>query len=114
MSVTPLADRLVKVTLQGRLDSAGVDRVEVRFLAHLIPDGNSAVVDLSEVDFVASMGIRMLVSAARGLYPRQAKLALYGAQPSVLQVLEAVSLRQVMSVCTTEAEARSAIATPVD
>ena len=107
MTVVSLGDRVVKVTLVGRLDTQSVGRVETQFLAHLAPD--NAIVDLSGVDFVASMGIRMLVSAAKSLRTRKAKLALYGAQPRVLQVLEAVSLQQIVPICATEAEALATV-----
>ena len=110
MTVVSLGDRVVKVTLVGRLDTQSVGRVETQFIAHLAPGPNNAIVDLSGVDFVASMGIRMLVSAAKTLRTRQAKLALYGAQPRVLQVLEAVSLQQIVPICPTEAEALATVA----
>ena len=47
------------------------------------------------------------------LRARQAKLALYGVQPRVLQVFEAVSLQQIVPICATEAEAVAAV-TPVN
>jgi anti-anti-sigma factor len=114
MDISPIRERLVKVTLAGRLDSPGVNRVETRFLASLVPGGNSAIVDLSQVDFVSSMGIRMIVAAARGLKMRQATLALYGAQELVNEVFEMVSLRQIISICSTEEEALAAVASPVN
>jgi anti-anti-sigma factor len=110
MIVASLGEHLVKVTLIGRLDTSGVDRVETRFVAQLVPGSNNAVIDLSEVDFVASMGIRMLVSAAKSLRSRQAKLALYGARPQVLQVFEAITLQKIIPICATEAEALAAVA----
>lgn len=112
MNVIPLGDHLVKVTFVGRLDTPGVGGVETRFVAHLVPEANSAIVDLSGVDFVTSLGIRLLVSAARSLRTRRAKLALYGAQDRVRQVFEAVALQQIMPICATEAEALAAVATP--
>src|SRR5215468_7247934 len=80
MQIAPLAERHVKVTLAGRLDTPGADSIETRFLASLIPDANNAIIDMSQVDFISSMGIRMLVSAARSLKMRQAMLAMYGVQ----------------------------------
>ena len=112
MDVSPIGDRLLRVTLTGRLDTPGVDRIETRFIAALVPGGNSAVVDLSQVDFVASMGIRMLVSAARSLRSKQAALALYGVQDRVNQVFELVALQKVIPVCPTETEALAAVASP--
>jgi anti-anti-sigma regulatory factor len=56
------------------------------------------------------MGIRMLVSTARNLRTRQAKLVLYGGPRSVLQVFEAVALQKIIPICATEAEALEAVA----
>lgn len=109
MIVSSLGERLVKVALVGRLDTAGVSRVEAGFLAQLVPGATSAIVDLSQVDFVASMGLRMLVSAARDLKVRQAKLVLYGAQRPVMQVFEAVALNKFIHICSEETEALAAI-----
>ena len=39
--------------------------IENCFVAATVPGGQSAIVDLSRVEFVASMGIRMFVSVAR-------------------------------------------------
>jgi anti-sigma B factor antagonist len=110
MDVSSLGDRLVRVRLTGRLDSQGVDRVETRFVASIVPGGNSAIVDLSQVDFVSSMGIRMLVSTARTLKTRQASLAVFGAPDRVNQVFEAISLSKLLPICATENEALAAVA----
>ena len=110
MDISPIREGLVKITLNGRLDTPGVDRVEARFLASLVPDGNSAIVDLSHVGFVSSLGIRMIVSAAKSLRTQKATLAVYGVQERVNQVFEIVSLGQVISICSTESEALAAVA----
>jgi len=100
-----LSDSLTKITLAGRLDTPGVDKVETRFLAAVVPPARHVIVDLSGVDFVASMGIRMLVSVARSLTSRRAKIALYGVQPMVGEIFEHVSLSDIMPVVATEPEA---------
>jgi len=112
MEITAVGPRLVKVTITGRLDAPTVDSIETRFIASLVPAANSAVIDLTEVDFVASMGIRMLVLAANSLRTRKASIAVYGAQERVLQAFDAVSLEQILPICATEAEALAAVGTP--
>lgn len=112
MNVSSLGDRLVKISLVGRLDTPGVDRVETRFISQLVPGANSAIVDLSQVDFVASMGLRLLVTTAKNLKTRQAKLVLYGAQRPVLQVFEAVALNKIIPICSEEAEALALASAP--
>ena len=109
INVSSLGDRLVKVTLVGRLDASGVDRIETRFVAHLVPAANSAIVDLSQVDFIASMGLRMLVAASQSLRTREAKLVLFGVQPPVRQVFEAVALHKIIPIVSEEADALAAV-----
>jgi anti-anti-sigma factor len=109
MDISSLGERHVRVRLAGRLDTPGVDSIETRFLASIVPNGNNTIVDMSQVDFVSSMGIRMLVSAARSLKMRQAVLAIYGLQEQVHQVLELVSIHQIIPVCSTDAEAQAAV-----
>ena len=55
----------VKVALKGRLDTTGADRIESRMSAAIVPRGLNAIVDLSGVEFIGSMGVRMLISIAR-------------------------------------------------
>ena len=104
MQVEDLGE-VAKVCLIGRLDSPGVDRVETRFLASLVPAGKNAIVDLGQVSFVSSMGIRMLLSAAKSMRGRQARLILFGLQPRVKQVFDAVALTQIVPVRKSEDEA---------
>lgn len=109
MEVTELGDRLTRIILSGRLDTPGVDRVETLFVAAVVPGGKSTIVDLSRVEFVASMGIRMFISVARSLRHRQAKLALYGAQSMVNEVFANVSLHDIIPIVADETEAISAV-----
>jgi anti-sigma B factor antagonist len=105
MEVTQVGDKITKVTLKGRLDTPGVDKIEARFVATLVPAGKSAIVDLSGVEFVASMGLRMLISVARGMRQRQAKLALYGATSLVRETIDSVSLADIIPIGVDESEA---------
>jgi anti-sigma B factor antagonist len=61
------------------------------------------------VDFIASMGIRMFITAARSMALRHAKLALYGAQSMVNEVFEHVSMTDFIPVVENEAEAIAAV-----
>jgi anti-anti-sigma factor len=105
MSINPVEDRLVKVTFSGRLDAAAVDRVETRFVASVVPNGNSAIIDLSELEYIATLGVRMLVTVARSLRMKQAKMALYGVDEPVKWLFDTIALQQLVEICATEAEA---------
>ena len=109
MEVTGVDDNVTKVTLTGRLDTPGVEDIETRFVASLVPAGKSAIVDLSGVEFVASMGIRMLITVARSLHQRHARLVLYGPQSMVKKTLETVSLSEIIPIVGDQAEAIDAV-----
>ena len=109
IEVNELGGNDVKVTLRGRLDSPGVDRIETRFVAALVPRGRNAIVDLSQTEFVASMGVRMFISAARALNDRKARFVLFAPQELVREVFDTVSLGNIIVICENESEALSAL-----
>lgn len=111
MEVTELDPRLINIRFAGRLDTPGVDKIELRFTALLVPSGTSAVVDLSNVPFIASMGIRMFITVARSLGAKQARLALYAPQELVNEVFENASLRDILPICANADEAVAAVRT---
>jgi anti-sigma B factor antagonist len=98
-------DGISRVVLRGRLDTPGVGEIETRFTATLVPPARPAVVDLSDVDFVSSMGLRLLIGTARALALRKAKLVLFGARPLVAETLATAGLSGLIPMAADEAEA---------
>lgn len=109
MEISEVSNTLKKVVLIGRLDTPGVLGIEPRFVTGLVPGGKNAIVDLSRVDFISSMGIRMFISVARNMKDHQAKLALYAPQARVDEVLDAAAFRQLVPVCKDAAEATAVV-----
>lgn len=83
------------VRMHGRLDGPGVDRVETRFDVAVANGKQHALVDLGDVDFVASLGLRMFFTAVRGGLRHGKKIVFFGAQPGVRQVLEHAAFEKV-------------------
>lgn len=98
-------DQITKVSLAGRLDTAGVSRIQDRFADTIVPTGRHAVIDLSHVGFMASLGIRMLISTTRALSSKGGRIALYGANPAVMEIIETTSLNEIVPVAASEGEA---------
>ena len=109
MKIKDGSDGVVAVALIGRLDTPGVAGIELRFTATLVPRAARAVVDMSEVEFIGSMGIRMLISVARALSKKQGKLVLYNPQPMVEEVFNTVTLGEIISVQPDAAAALAAV-----
>jgi len=98
LQVGDAVDGILALALIGRLDTPGVDSIETQLTAHLVPGGARAMIDLSQVTFIGSGGIRMFITIARALARRGGKLVLYGAQPLVAQVFETTSLNTIVPV----------------
>ena len=98
MEITDTADGLVNVALIGRLDTPAVERIERDLAASLVPRGARAIVDLSRLEFVGSMGLRMFIALARDLARNNGKLVLYSPQPWVNVTFSTASLHSIIAV----------------
>lgn len=108
MLISDLGD-VRKVTLSGRMDAAGISEIETRFSAAIIPRGKPAVVDMTGVPFMASLGIRLLVSVTRALANKRARIALFGVTAGVRDVMEMTSLDKIIPIAATEDEAMALV-----
>jgi anti-anti-sigma factor len=99
------SDGLRRLALSGRLDLAGTEAIETRFAALTAGARQTAIVDLREVTFLASLGMRMLVSSARTLVSSGARLVLLGPQPAVRLALESAGLTSLLPIAGDDGEA---------
>jgi len=76
------------IKLIGKLDKKGTGEIENKFIDSCAGDKVRVVVDLSEVQFLVSAGIRLLKQTAKSLAKRSGKMALINPIPEVLHVLE--------------------------
>ena len=97
-----------KVTLAGKLDIAGAEVIDLP-LASVAGQRRNIVVDMSAVDFIASIGIRHLVMAAKTVARGAGKLVLLNPTPFVTEVLTTTGLETILPIVRTEAEALAAL-----
>jgi anti-anti-sigma factor len=109
MDISELGDNRVRVTLKGRLDTPGVGQIEGRFTAQLLPRRRHAMVDMSQVEFITSLGLRMLISTARLLGRDNARFVLFAPQEPVQEVFDSVSLAELIPIFADEADALKAL-----
>jgi len=62
MTIVPRADGITHVVLAGRLDSNAAEEISESFFQATAARGQSAIVDLSEVDFMVSRGIGLFLT----------------------------------------------------
>jgi anti-anti-sigma factor len=99
-------DEITYVSLRGRLDTEGVDEIELKFAGAVISSRQNAIVDFSGVTFMGSLGIRMLIGAGQALANHQAKIVVFAPQPNVLEAMESASLEEIIPVANSADEAR--------
>lgn len=97
------------VRLNGRLDAPGADQIGVRFTASGSAPGRHTMVDLSQVSFMASMGIRLLIATARAARARGSMFVMFGAPDLVHEVLVDSAIDQIIPLFGTEAEALKSV-----
>src|SRR5215467_8894681 len=109
ISISDFGDIGKKVTLTGKLDILGAQQIETP-LAALAGMRTNIVVDMVGVDFIASIGIRQLVMAAKAVTRGAGRLVLLNPKPLIADVLETSGLLGLLPIVTSDDEARAALA----
>jgi anti-sigma B factor antagonist len=88
--------RLIK--LVGKLDIIGVGAIETEFAGYCAGEHARVLVDLSEVSFLASIGIRLLTLNAKSIARRGGRMVLLQPTPEVRNVLEITGIPAIIPV----------------
>ena len=89
-------NNITRIVLKGRLDLEGTHAIDMKFTALAATRKAAVLVDMSEVNFIASIGMRTLMSSAKAQAMRGGKIVLYNAQPMVREALETAGVNQVI------------------
>jgi anti-anti-sigma factor len=98
LTVTELEDGIKIITLEGRMDIDGTQKIDTRLTVATASESANVIVDLSGVEFMSSIGIGVLVRSANALKQRQGKIVLLNPQPGVFKVLEATQINTVIPI----------------
>jgi len=88
--------RLIK--LDGTLDMNGTYAIEVEFVRHCAGENVRVLVDLSDVDYISSIGIPMLINTAKSVTSYGGKMAVFNPQKAVENILEITGILLVISI----------------
>jgi anti-anti-sigma factor len=86
------------IQLSGILDVQGVDAIGTKFAGYSSGDNSKVLVDLAEVEFLTSIGIRLLVTTAKSVASRGGKLALLNPNENVRGVLEMTGIMDIIPI----------------
>ncbi|MFA6561418.1 MAG: STAS domain-containing protein [Verrucomicrobiia bacterium] len=99
---------LSEIKLKGRMDAVWSDHV-ARALAECVRSGQHAIaLDMAEVDYISSAGIRILVLYSRQLKSIQGRFTVINASINVKKVLELAGLKALLHTETVKSAATAA------
>jgi anti-sigma B factor antagonist len=96
-SIVDLENGLAKVTLSGRMDLQGSMLIDPVF-AGIAAEKSRVVVDMSDVTFLASLGLRAILVSCKALAAKGGNLVLLNPQPVVENVLNISGISSIIPV----------------
>jgi anti-anti-sigma factor len=100
---------VVVLEVSGRLDSAGAAAFEEELLGRVAAGDRHIVVDCSDLRYINSAGLRVLLVAAKRLSADGGAIALAAASGQMRSVVEIVGFDSVFPVCDSVEEAKAAV-----
>jgi len=110
IEVQDLPAGITKVILRGRFDTTGAVAIELQ-LNTAASERPALVVDLSEVSFLSSYGIRVLLLGAKIAKSRRAKLVILCPDSHVGKVLRTAGMHELIPVFQRQDAALAALGT---
>jgi len=98
---TSLPGDILLVKLTGPLDIAGAGEIDMPF-SLISGKYNKVIVDLAGVTFLASIGIRVLVKAARAVGSRKGRLVVFSPTQDARKVLRSTGIDTIIPVVADE------------
>ncbi|MFZ2472448.1 MAG: STAS domain-containing protein [Methanothrix sp.] len=100
-------DNVPIVSVSGRIDGATYKDLET-ILNELIGQNKSEIVlDLEEVVYISSVGLRVLLAAQKKVRPKRGELKLVSLQPFVREVFEITGFTKLFTIYPNQGEALS-------
>lgn len=87
MQIDQMEGEITRLRLSGRMDYAGATGIDAKFM-EVAAGAKAVLVDMSKVEFLASMGIRTLIMAAKLMKARGDRLVMFNPEMMVAKVLQ--------------------------
>lgn len=98
LTISELDNGIKKIALGGRMDMFGTQDIETRLTAAAGSEAAYIIIDLSDVEFMASIGIGVIIRTANALNMRQGKMVLLNPRPNVMGALEKTLIHKVIPI----------------
>lgn len=92
--------------VDGKINSLTAPEFEIELERALLGEPKHLIVNLAQVDFLSSAGLRSILRIAKRLEKKELKLAFAGAGDLVAEVIRISGVDSLFPLCTTPQEAR--------
>lgn len=110
LEIVPMDATTTRLVLHGRLDALGCERVGTAFTAAASRAAGDVLIDLTRLEYIGSLGIRLLISNARMLQRHGRRMVIFGARPQPRDVFETVALGDLVPIAEDQTEAMGLLA----
>jgi anti-anti-sigma factor len=97
--------RVAVMSVTGRVDSATAPELESKLRELVDSDKNQIVLDLKDVEYMSSAGLRAMVSTLKAVKRVNGDLRISSPSPRVEEVLRLAGLTSIFSIHSTQEEA---------
>ena len=97
-NVEKLDNGIRKVTLVGRMDLKGTNAIEMPFNAQVASSKVPVIIDMAGVEFLASIGIRLILSSAIAISRRGRKMIILNPQPMVEDIFKTSGIEKLLEI----------------
>ena len=112
MQFSKLDNEIRMIKLAGKFDIVGTGEIETKFTGYCSGDKVHVIVDLSGVNFLASIGIRLLMLTARSVNKRGGKMVILNPIPDVKNVLETTGIPAIIPIYSSLESAETILTAP--
>lgn len=101
-----IAERIIAdvciVSISGRIDTITSKDLEAKLNEAIEKRKEKIIINLAKVDYISSVGLRVLLAALKKLKPNHGSLSLVSLQPFVQNVFKITGLDKVFQIFPTE------------
>ena len=98
------------VSPKGQLNSTNAAAAEAELVQHVAQGTRRVGLDFSQLDYISSAGLRVVLVLAKRLKQAEGKLVLFGLQPHVREVFEISGFLAILTVTDTREQALAQLA----
>jgi anti-anti-sigma factor len=96
------------IDVSGRLDASTTPLAEKK-VSKLLDDAKKILVDFSDVEYLSSAGMRLLLSMTKKLLAKEGKIAFFGMQEDVYEIIQMAGFERILPIFKSKVNALNSL-----